>query len=140
MTEEVYVSGVPKDQISNIWPMAEKYLRNVEEQVPLELSLEHVLQELLAGKMQLWLIARGSNVLAFCVTKVITYSYMKAVQLLWLAGKDVETWKAVGFETMAKWGRSIGASRLELIGRKGWKRILEKDGWTEPHVILHKEI
>lgn len=137
--EEVWVTGVPKEKIHLIWPQAKESLSRVEEQVPRELSMDDLLQNLLSGQMQLWFIAEGPKVLAFFVTKLVTYSHMKGIQVLWLAGEGSEIWLDKTHETLIEWGKSLGASRLELIGRKGWQRVLAPYGWEQPHVVLHKE-
>ena len=40
------------------------------------------------------------------------------------------------------WGRSLGCSRAQLIGRKGWERspIARFDGWKLTSIVMEKDL
>lgn len=90
---------------------------------------------LLKGICQLWLSWRD-GIEAIAVTEIVCYPRLKAVRIFQLRGKDREHW--LGFERLiATWAKSEGCTRMELIGRKGWSRVLPH--W-ENHVFLERAI
>jgi hypothetical protein len=59
---------------------------------------------------------------------------------VWLGAGTTEGLLAL-YESVANWGkRSVGATQMSTLCRKGFRRKLEKHGWKEPQVWLTKEI
>jgi hypothetical protein len=44
------------------------------------------------------------------------------------------------YDTVAEFGRQVGAKEMTLIGRKGFARKLKKHGWSTPKVYMRKEL
>ena len=40
---------------------------------------------------------------------------------------------------LERWGRDHGCSGIELTGRKGWLRVLDKVGWSVTFYITEKD-
>ena len=43
-------------------------------------------------------------------------------------------------ELFEEFGRGVGCKYTSVYGRSGWKRVLEKYGYSEPYVTLMKEL
>jgi hypothetical protein len=38
-----------------------------------------------------------------------------------------------------QWAKAQGCDGMTLSGRKGWLKILNKDGWKEQQIVMAKE-
>ena len=88
-------------------------------------------------KQQLWLAWGGDEIVAVCITEIINYPKKRVLNIPVLAGHQIERW--VGFlRHIEAWAKSEGCRKIEMSGRKGWRKIL--DDWLETGVILEKDI
>lgn len=85
------------------------------------------------GRVQFW---PGEG--CALVTEVLEYPQSRRVRV-WLAGGDLGEIAGM-LETGERWARLIGAEAIEVVGRHGWKRVLESDGFEEKAVYLVKEL
>ncbi len=69
------------------------------------------------------------------VTEIIDYPN-KAVCRIWLAGGDMKE-LLYGEQVVADWAKSLGCAGIEIIGRKGWEKVL-KD-YDPASIVLIKE-
>lgn len=53
----------------------------------------------------------------------------------WLATGRMQPVIELSRDVLA-WGRLNGAGRATLLGRKGWLRVLEREGWTPSKLIV----
>ena len=87
----------------------------------------------LNGDFQLWPNDNG------CAVTEITVYPMKKVLHVFLAGGSMSDITDME-ESAAMWGKAYGCNAMTIAGRKGWKKILGKRGWTEQHVVLARDI
>ena len=87
---------------------------------------------ILDGKAQLW-CGRASVI----VTELIAYPRLKACRI-WLAGGDMAELTKEMLPDVEAWASAEGCTRMEVVGRKGWARVLSD--YREPSVVLEKEI
>lgn len=70
------------------------------------------------------------------VTEIVDYPN-RAVCRIWLAGGDMDE-LVEGEKMITEWAKSHGCDGIEIIGRKGWQKIL-KD-YTPTSIVLIKEL
>lgn len=104
-----------------------------------EFTAEDIYRSLLEKKMQLW-VAYRDGIKAAMVTEVVNYPRKKVVRIVTLGGDDMAGWIDDGFPLIHRWAKEQGASGMEIMGRKGWIRVLDRFGYRHAHVILKKEI
>lgn len=116
-------------------------MKKLVERYPTDLTLESMAEEIISGKLQLWLILDGEEFKAFVTSeiKVNEATGHKTVQLMELAGDggvdlvpliaDIEEW-AVG----------IGAHELTPLGRDGWRKPLAKAGYRPKLTLYSKDL
>lgn len=75
---------------------------------------------------------------AFCVVNVVENDRDTRLFIM-LAGGTMAGLDKLD-PVIHEFGRSVGASKVGMIGRKGFLRVLAKRGWTSPHVYMEKEI
>lgn len=95
-------------------------------------SLGDVARAIIDGEAQHWKGERSE-----VVTVIRKMPLMKVCQI-WLAGGDMREIVDEMVPSIEVWAKENDCARVEVSGRKGWKRML-KD-YREPHVVLIKEI
>ena len=85
----------------------------------------------LSGKYQLWTAPHSA-----IVTEMVDHPRMR-VCYCFLAAGDAEE---IGHmrHALEEGARAAGAEMAVLIGRKGWERVLEVEGYTKAAVVLGK--
>lgn len=92
-----------------------------------------VLAAIGSGAAQAW-CGTGSTI----VTEILDYPLMRVCRI-WLASGDMDELVADMLPQVEAWAASNGCRRVEIVGRRGWKRKLP-DYCEAPQVVLHKEI
>jgi hypothetical protein len=89
---------------------------------------------------QIWEILKDNCPVAFGTTKYLQYHNFTAMHIMTLAGDtdgDICEWSLIFEEEMKKHPE---VDCLELTGRKGFVRQLEKAGWTERYTTMRKSL
>lgn len=96
-------------------------------------SVESVIEEIKAGRMQLWHGPDGA-----AVTQVVDFPQKRVLHVLF-AGGSME--QIIDFQdSAAEWGKAQGCTEMTLSGRKGWVRALKDHGWKPKDVVMEKAI
>ena len=88
---------------------------------------------------QIWAVFKDGNRVALGSTRVVQYAGFRALHIITLAGEtdgDLSEWAAIFEEEM----KEQPIDMLELTGRKGFVKQLEKAGWTERYTTMRKLI
>lgn len=139
------VEGVPFDYLFQGWPLVKDMLRPAIERTNGALDEKSVVKALAQRAMQLWVIMEGESdaeePIAALVTEIITYpTGLKICRGILVGGRDNEKWRTQAEDVISAWARSEGCSFLQEIGRYGWERVLEKQGWKRGAVIMEKTL
>ena len=99
-------------------------------------NFKDIVDGVISGHMQLWMGANGC-----AVTEIVVYPNKKVLHVF-LAGGD----KGHGIKQITDmhddavtWGKAQGCTGMSVAGRKGWKKVLQKKGWSEQFTTLLKE-
>ncbi|MGW8181338.1 MAG: hypothetical protein ACWGQW_21615 [bacterium] len=131
------ISGIQPEDVGYFWPMVMPLIERVLRKSNGEYLAVDIYERLLDGTMQLWLISEELDLLSVLVTEVLTYPRKRICVMVLAAGEDLEALTGQ-LEVLEEWALSIGVDELRIAGRKGWKRVLESEGFYEPHVVLSK--
>ena len=88
---------------------------------------------------QIWAVFKDGNRVALGSTRVVQYAGFRALHIITLAGEtdgNLSEWAAIFEEEM----KEQPIDMLELTGRKGFVKLLEKAGWTERYTTMRKLI
>ncbi|BCH22470.1 hypothetical protein [Mesorhizobium sp. L-8-3] len=104
-------------------------------------TVSNIVRECAQGRRQLWLVFdEAGQVILTPITEIVTIDATGKKQLLLaeVGGrrlrecmpllKEIEEWAA----------REHGTTECQLVGRKGWKKLLEPLGYAEAAVIWRK--
>ena len=113
-----------------------EYLLKVLDKSP-EFTLKSVLQNIQKGHSQLWLVYRDAEVLGAIVTQKVTYPVKERLLIHLCGGKDIKEWLDLYMETVEEWAKEKGLGGVEIVGRKGWVKLLPD--YTTSRVMIIKE-
>ena len=91
------------------------------------------------GIFQIWQIFKDGKGVALGSTRVVQYEAFTALHIITLAGEtdgNLTEWSAIFEEEM----KEHSIDMLELTGRRGFVKQLEKAGWTEKYTTMRKLI
>lgn len=115
------------------WERCAPFIERAVERAEGSFDLAHVRGKVFSGEAQLW---PGLN--SAVVTRIETHPSGLKSCLLWLAGgDDLEELKRLEM-AIAAWAESLGCTRMEIIGRRGWLKAL--DGYREGSTVLVRDL
>lgn len=102
-------------------------------------TLEHIYEELLEAKRQLWLGLDGEDIQVVALTQICIYPLTKVGLLTHVAGKRMDEWQHF-IHPISLWFKEMGCKVFRLEGRKGWAREMKKHGFDEECVVISKPL
>lgn len=136
MTNRI-ITGIT--DIDTFWQEVEPFINKALEYNHGEFTTEDIYGWLKNQKMQLWVV-HENGIQAAAVTEVVIYPRKKIVRILALAGNGFDEWSDDLQALFEFWGKKLDADGIEIIGRRGWIKKLEKYGYSEAHTVLKKEL
>lgn len=105
-----------------------------------EEDLDSILRYVVEGTAQLWIVYNGSFVVGAYTTQVIDYPNLSTVRIITLAGDEFSQWIDLAYKELVQFAKSQNAKRLDLVGRKGWVKVLDRFGFKEAYTVVVKEL
>lgn len=134
------IVAVPTVNVCLFWELAERHIAEALKHSNGECDIEKIKIETFHGSRQLWLVIVNEKISAAASTRVIHYHNFFSVMVDFLSGEKMDSWlKELEIE-IALWAKSIGAKRVELIGRKGFEKALTPYGFKTSYYYLTKEV
>lgn len=124
-----------------VWPEAEEYLRKAVTDDDPDETLRCVQARIFAGLSTLWKVEdEQGNAVAYAVSVLYTVSgNINYAQLSLATAKDLNYFISHEDEFIV-WAIKRNVHYIEVIGRKGWERVLKPHGFTHNHTSLLKRI
>lgn len=117
------------EQIDRLWHLVLPHLERLSD----HFEPEDIRADLKDAQKQLWGLQDGVAVVGVAVTRITG----RTCEIVGAAGSaDYESMKKLHGD-IEDWAKSIGCSRLRLMGRKGWIRLL---GYTQTGIVAEKEL
>lgn len=138
----IKISAVPPDMVDDYWGLALPLLSKAFEYSSHKIEPEDVYEDLMRGNQSLWVAYEGSaiNLVGAFTIRIKLYPAGAALTGEHLGGERLDEWADELFEIMESYARDLKINNLELIGRRGWEKILKSRGWKSNLVIFEKEI
>lgn len=92
---------------------------------PGNLSWDDIEPDIASDRMQVVAITKGGDpdLLACAVIRSALTREGEALEIVAMAGRDFREWVAWGMSALREAARTAGMIRLQLSGRKGWRRL-----------------
>lgn len=88
-------------------------------------TAQSIIDKVGSGAMQLWVLSDSqAAIFAIVLTEIIRYPERQCLRIVGVAGRERTLWMhhLAGIEDYA---RQVGCTGIELIGRKGWEKVLK---------------
>lgn len=104
-----------------------------------DVGTEDVHNDLLNSNRQLWTAVDEGKIIAAAVTQIIVFPRNKIGQVTLGAGIRMEEWMHY-MQVFEQWFKSMGCTRVELLGRPGWSRVFKQHGFVPESLVVRKRI
>lgn len=133
----VNIIGIQPELIDAIWLKIEPILQKAIVYDYGNLTLDIVKQKLQAGDMQLWVVNQNGLVGAYTTELVDDYG-QKICRGLLLSGEKLNEWVDALNDKLEWFAKQNKCVAIEFVGRKGWKKIVNRYGYRDIHTIYQK--
>jgi hypothetical protein len=125
------------DAIDALWPSIEEKLERVADD---KVHVSDIYDFVIDGVWMLWAcqVPETSEITSVVVTEFINYPQVTNLRVIFLSGDD-EDW-AYGMSVFEDFARINKCHDVEVLGRKGWERVLKDRGFKLNHITLSKRI
>lgn len=135
---EMYVSIVPKELVSDLWPLVEGYVRRATDYAFGRYAPEDVLDLIMRYDYPLWVAFKGDCIKGFVVTRIVEYPRKRCLFLEFCGGVDGFSWKASMLSMLRSWAKDNNCDSIEGAGRAGWQKVFAHDGYVP--MLQHFEL
>lgn len=108
---------VPHWDVATLWPRAAGCLQKALARQT-EWELDDIREQLLAQRMQLWVVPWTLAV----VTQIQTYPGVRLCMLVLCGGEHLQAYKA-DLGAIEAWAKALGCDEMRVQGRRGWGRV-----------------
>ena len=125
-----------------LWPNADKYLRQAISDIEddPDTFMRQLQAKIFSGVHTLWVMEDGKKQVAYAVTAVYSGDGIVNIAQIYLAqGNDLDLFLDK-MDEFTVWALKNGAHFIEVIGRKGWERVLRPYGFKHNFTSLLRRI
>lgn len=105
-----------------------------------EWDLDALLRDIRQETSAVFIVHQGSDIAAAGVLQIIDYPLCRKLRIFALGGSGMDQWQLRLDEFFDAYARHVNASGIEIVGRKGFSRVLKPLGYEERYVVLEKEV
>lgn len=95
---------------------------------------------LAAGRMQLWVVLDGADIVCTLVTELIQYPRLRSMRCVGLVGHRPRRWMGLLADIERAARQCFGCSRMEALVAPGDERLLVTGGWQPFHGLWDKAL
>ncbi len=136
-TERLSVSEVPIDSVESVWisqlKMINSGLRRGQGDAT---SANEMLASIKNGKMSLWVVHDGDQVVAVVVVSVLRTPTITKLMVHLIAGSRLGDWADLLQEKLLQCKDLVEADCIEASCRLGLAKYLTKKGWSKKAIIM----
>ena len=133
------VSAIAPDHLASFLPEGLELLHEAVKTSHGRCTVNDTIEAVYRGKKQLW-AAYDDTVHGVITTSIVEYPRIKALVMELCAGDNLSQWKGQMLEMIEQFARDCGCAKIEMVGRKGWERVLDHDGYRPTHFVYEKEL
>ena len=136
------VTGVHAAFVHTVWDAVAELLEPAVERSNGRMNMATLRRSIEARDKQLWLAHVDGDVIAAWVTQVNEYPDVRVCEMLFGGGRlgEIQMWLDLGLNSVEGSARDKGCGLIELVGRPGWRRELERRGYRHSHVVMEKSV
>jgi len=102
-------------------------------------TIDSIVSSIVLGQRDLWLACDDGGVFLVMLTEISTYPTKSSFRILWIGGSNLK--RALPFlDYIELLCARKGIKLVEVAGRPGWLRVLEKNGYVYRSTLMAKDI
>jgi hypothetical protein len=138
----IQISLVPQESISLFWDDACQHFERSFNYSPIFVDKDELLVDCLNGDLTLWVVydETPDQMIGAFTVRIKKYPGGTVLSGEHLGGSRLDEWADQLFDMMDQYAKLYNVSALELIGRRGWEKILKPRGWTADLVTFHRKV
>jgi len=138
-TASIYMLGTV-GEISHYWPELERCLDETRELWQDTFTKDSILARAIAGRLQIWVVCRDEKIDLVFMTQAYQTDVSKVLQVFWAYGEGLrEVLDLIGLG-LDKYAAMIEATKLEVVGRPAFVRILRPLGADFQYVTCGRDV
>lgn len=104
-------------------------------------TLESIYYSVCSGEMQVWALGHSPKIELVVITQLALYPAIKTLQIMFAIGEGVlEESIDLLDATLEKYAAMYECSKIEVVGRDGWVKLLGPRGFTRRFVVLERDV
>jgi hypothetical protein len=144
---DLKITLVPRDKVGAAWPRVLTLLEPAFAMAPGRFVSDDILNAVAKGTMQLWVVYRSADstyrsedIVASFTTKIYNVARARICVIEWAGGAEMERWVDDVIATVENFAKDCSCQRIEINGRRGWKKFVERHGWRFHSICYEKEL
>lgn len=137
--------NIPSSQLDDVWNLVKKDIQQALSYSGNHTDAQFVYDTVKQNKMQLWVLWDNSKKTTIekyygvVVTEIVERKLKKSCNIFVVTGRHRQKWQHL-IKILEDFALKQNCTNMELIARKGWKRIMEQFDYKQTHVVLEKPI
>ena len=137
----VKIISIPRQDIWSMTDAIGPFIRKGLEYAHGEMDEQSIYEKVSQGLMEAWVVLEGAtDPYAVLATELIIHPCNRVVRVVLCGGEHLDKWMDAFLSVMDDYARRWNADGIEVIGRKGWERILKDKGYRYAYTGLLKEV
>lgn len=102
---------------------------------------EDILKQVIAGRLDLWLVLSEIGAVEGMLMAYPEKHKNKCIYVLrWATGRNLHKHKQKVLKEIEEYALAGGATHIQVIGRKGWTRVLRGWKYKQTAIVLEKDL
>lgn len=136
-------AGIKTHNVPQFWHLVEPFIQDALDYHQMNRSSEYYKKALLEGSLSLWMVWEEKegeqNVKCVLLSGIARIDGEWFCHIPIISGEDMDLWLHF-LPILERWAMSQGARYMDIRCRKGFKKILAKEGYRSTEIILTKDL
>jgi IS1 family transposase len=137
--------NIPSSNLDDVWSLVKKDIAEALSYSGNHTDAQFVYDCVKENKMQLWVVwdkdkkTTIDKYYGVVVTEIVKRKLIQSCNIFIVTGRQRQKWQHL-ISVLEDFAIENNCTNMELIARKGWKRIMEQFDYKQTHVVLEKQI
>ena len=137
--------NIPSSNVDDVWSLVKKDISEALSYSGNHTDAQFVYDTLKEDKMQLWVVwdkdkpTTLEKYYGVVVTEIVKRKLIQSCNVFIVTGRQRQKWQHL-ISVLEDFALENNCTNMELIARKGWKKIMEQFEYKQTHVVLEKQI
>lgn len=138
---EIRITIVPPWYVKHCWEPASKFLDPAASRSNGRHDIDSLRIEIERGVQLLWIMFFGDDeMIGAFTTSVFRYPKRSIVSVAFAGGDGITNYREEAIGAISDYALEMNCDGIEVIGRKGWLRVLEPLGFEESFLVIEKDL